>query len=95
MGGTLYVTAGPGSGKTETVSARIQYLLDEEGLSGQEVLVISFSRAAVEADPASATPERFALVGVGDHDRQPRVANAHRMRASTSPGSDSTHGSEG
>lgn len=45
----LWVTAGPGSGKTETVSARIQYLLDEEELGGQEVLVISFSRAAVEA----------------------------------------------
>lgn len=45
----LYVTAGPGSGKTETVSARIQYLLEEEDLSGNEVLVISFSRAAVEA----------------------------------------------
>ena len=45
----LYVTAGPGSGKTETVSARIQYLIDDEGLSGGEILVISFSRAAVEA----------------------------------------------
>lgn len=45
----LYVTAGPGSGKTETVSARIAYLLEEEDLSGEEVLVISFSRAAVEA----------------------------------------------
>jgi DNA helicase-2/ATP-dependent DNA helicase PcrA len=45
----LCVTAGPGSGKTETVSARIQYLLEAENLSGNEVLVISFSRAAVEA----------------------------------------------
>jgi DNA helicase-2/ATP-dependent DNA helicase PcrA len=45
----LYVTAGPGSGKTETVSARIEYLLDEEDLSGEDILVISFSRAAVEA----------------------------------------------
>ena len=32
-----------------TVSARIEYLLDEEDLSGEEILVISFSRAAVEA----------------------------------------------
>lgn len=45
----LFVTAGPGSGKTETVSARIEHLLQEEDLSGNEVLVISFSRAAVEA----------------------------------------------
>lgn len=45
----LYVTAGPGSGKTETVSARIDFLVEEEGLAGNEILVISFSRAAVEA----------------------------------------------
>lgn len=45
----LYVTAGPGSGKTEAVSGRIAFLLEQEGLSGQEILVISFSRAAVEA----------------------------------------------
>lgn len=45
----LWVVAGPGSGKTETVSARVAYLLEEEGLAGNEVLVISFSRAAVEA----------------------------------------------
>ena len=45
----LYVTAGPGSGKTETVSARIEFLSEEEGLAGSEILVISFSRAAVEA----------------------------------------------
>lgn len=45
----LHVTAGPGSGKTETVSARIDHLMEEEGLEGRELLVISFSRAAVEA----------------------------------------------
>lgn len=45
----LFVTAGPGSGKTETVSARIDYLVDDQGLAGNEILVISFSRAAVEA----------------------------------------------
>ena len=49
VGERFYVTAGPGSGKTETVSARIRYLLEEEDLSGEEILVISFSRAAVEA----------------------------------------------
>lgn len=44
----LYVVAGPGSGKTETVSARMAYLTEEE-LTGDSLLVISFSRAAVEA----------------------------------------------
>ena len=45
----LYVVAGPGSGKTETVSARIAHLTEEHGLSGDALLIISFSRAAVEA----------------------------------------------
>lgn len=45
----LYVVAGPGSGKTETVSARLTHLAEEEGLAGDSLLVISFSRAAVEA----------------------------------------------
>lgn len=44
----LYVVAGPGSGKTEVVSARIGHLAEAE-LSGDSLLVISFSRAAVEA----------------------------------------------
>lgn len=45
----LYVVAGPGSGKTETVSARLAHLSEDEELAGDSLLVISFSRAAVEA----------------------------------------------
>ena len=45
----LVVEAGPGTGKTETVSARIEYLMEEEGIGPASILVISFSRAAVEA----------------------------------------------
>lgn len=48
-GERLYVVAGPGSGKTETVSARIAHLTQEEELTGDALLIISFSRAAVEA----------------------------------------------
>lgn len=43
------VVAGPGSGKTETVSARVAHLTEEGELNGSSLLIISFSRAAVEA----------------------------------------------
>lgn len=45
----LVVLAGPGSGKTETVRSRIEFLVEEFDATGEEILVISFSRAAVEA----------------------------------------------
>lgn len=46
----LLVIAGAGQGKTEVVAARIGFLVDEEQLSAStEVLVLSFSRAAVTA----------------------------------------------
>ena len=44
----LLVTAGPGTGKTHTLLARIEALVSRDELApGQEVLVLSFSRAAV------------------------------------------------
>jgi superfamily I DNA/RNA helicase len=44
----MLVTAGPGTGKTYTLIARLAHLVQTEGLSpGQEILVLSFSRAAV------------------------------------------------
>ncbi|WP_166869347.1 UvrD-helicase domain-containing protein [Salinibacterium sp. ZJ70] len=44
------VTAGPGAGKTETVSALLEHLVEDEGLAIEsELLVISFSNAAVDA----------------------------------------------
>lgn len=48
--GRLLVIAGAGQGKTEVVSSRIQFLVSEEDLSAStEILVLSFSRAAVTA----------------------------------------------
>lgn len=41
------VTAGPGSGKTHSLIRRLAYLIDEEGLDPDEVIALSFSRAAV------------------------------------------------
>jgi DNA helicase-2/ATP-dependent DNA helicase PcrA len=44
------VIAGPGSGKTEVVAALLEVLVEQEGLSASdEILVVSFSRAAVAA----------------------------------------------
>lgn len=44
----LLVTAGPGTGKTHTLVARLLHLINDEGLApGAEILVLSFSRAAV------------------------------------------------
>lgn len=44
----LLVTAGPGTGKTHTLIARLGWLVETAGLSpGHEILVLSFSRAAV------------------------------------------------
>ncbi|MGY1703550.1 UvrD-helicase domain-containing protein [Geodermatophilus sp. SYSU D00697] len=46
----LIVTAGAGQGKTEVVAARLRHLIEVEGLTGtDELLVLSFSRAAVAA----------------------------------------------
>lgn len=46
----LVVIAGAGQGKTEVVAARVGFLVEEEQLSAStEVLVLSFSRAAVSA----------------------------------------------
>ena len=46
----LLVVAGAGQGKTEVVASRIDFLIKSEGLSAsREVLVLSFSRAAVTA----------------------------------------------
>ena len=43
------VMAGPGSGKTHTVTALIRNLMDEHDVLPEEIVVISFSRAAVHA----------------------------------------------
>ena len=43
----MLVLAPPGTGKTHTVVARILYLIDEHGLSPNEILVLCFTRAAV------------------------------------------------
>lgn len=44
--GPLLVLAGPGSGKTFTVSGRILYLIEEQGVPPEQILVLTFTKEA-------------------------------------------------
>ncbi len=52
--GPLLLLAGPGSGKTHTITHRILYLIEEKQVPAAEILVITFTKAA-----ALAMQERF------------------------------------
>lgn len=52
--GPLLVLAGPGSGKTTVVTRRVQYLVQDCGISPASILVITFTKAA-----AGEMKERF------------------------------------
>lgn len=41
------VSAGPGTGKTFTLIEKLKYMLQEQGIPSEDILVLSFSRAAV------------------------------------------------
>jgi DNA helicase-2/ATP-dependent DNA helicase PcrA len=44
--GTMLVLAGPGSGKTFTVTQRIKYLIENHNVKPEDILVITFTKAA-------------------------------------------------
>ena len=44
--GPLMVLAGPGSGKTFVITHRIRYLIEELKINPNNILVVTFSRAA-------------------------------------------------
>ncbi|OPX17057.1 UvrD-helicase domain-containing protein [Gordonia sp. i37] len=65
----LIVIAGAGQGKTEVVTARLQSLIEEEDLSASvELLVLSFSRAAVHAVRSRLSERDMAEVNVRTFD---------------------------
>lgn len=44
----LYVTAGPGTGKTHTLIEKIKYMIDVQEVDPGSIMVMSFTRAAVQ-----------------------------------------------
>lgn len=52
--GPMLLIAGPGSGKTFTITERIRYLIEESGIEPSQILVITFTKAA-----ASEMEQRF------------------------------------
>lgn len=60
--GPLLVLAGPGSGKTTVVTKRVQYLVQDCGVSPSSILVITFTRAA-----ATEMKARFLRLMGADH----------------------------
>ena len=56
------VLAGPGSGKTTVITKRIEYLIQKHKVKAEEILVITFSKAA-----AKEMKERFARLQPEQH----------------------------
>ena len=44
--GQMLVLAGPGSGKTKVITLRVRYLIEEFGIPPEQILTITFTRAA-------------------------------------------------
>ena len=61
--GAMLVLAGPGSGKTFTVTQRIKYLIEHHHVKPEDILVITFTKAA-----AAEMQERFVKLNEGRND---------------------------
>lgn len=46
IGSHARLLAGPGTGKTRTITSRVAYLVEEQGVPASEILVLTFTRAA-------------------------------------------------
>ncbi|MBT8367244.1 MAG: UvrD-helicase domain-containing protein, partial [Deltaproteobacteria bacterium] len=72
-GGALLIVAGPGTGKTRTLTHRIAYLIKEKGVLPQHVLAVTFTNKA-----AQEMRERLISL-LGDLRRLPLVATFHSL----------------
>jgi len=71
--GPLLIIAGPGSGKTRTLTYRIAHQIAERGLAAESFLAITFTRRA-----AQEVQDRLAAL-CGDRDPQPVVTTFHGL----------------
>jgi DNA helicase-2/ATP-dependent DNA helicase PcrA len=69
--GPLLIVAGPGTGKTRTLTHRIAHVISERGVAPERCLALTFSRRA-----AAEMGERLAALLPG---QQPTVATFHRL----------------
>jgi DNA helicase-2/ATP-dependent DNA helicase PcrA len=69
--GPLLIVAGPGTGKTRTLTHRIAHVISERGVEPERCLALTFSRRA-----AAEMGERLAALLPG---KQPTVATFHRL----------------
>ncbi len=71
--GPLMIVAGPGTGKTRTLTHRIAYLIDYQGVSFQNILAVTFTNKAAEE-------MRQRLQGLlGEPSQLPLVATFHAL----------------
>lgn len=69
------VIAGPGSGKTSTLVARIAYLIEEQGVKPEQILTLTFSRKA-----AGELRERVnGLIPIADDSTGPYISTIHHF----------------
>ncbi|SDJ99546.1 TIGR00375 family protein [Actinopolyspora mzabensis] len=71
--GPLMIVAGPGTGKTRTITHRIAHLVEERGVPASSCLAITFTRRA-----AAEMGERITAL-VGDRGREVTVATFHSL----------------
>ena len=66
--GAMLVLAGPGSGKTFVVTQRIKYLIEQHHVKPDDILVITFTKAA-----AAEMQDRFVNIAI----RETKVDNSY------------------